>query len=269
MVEVNQSTAAPVTEVYPDLPTLTKAVADKLLSTLKRTVEEDGEAHVALTGGGPGIGVLKAAAELVTSGEASGFEPAWANVHIWWGDERLLPEDDAERNDKQAHDALLNLLVADYGLPEENIHPMPTSEDAATPEAGAEMYAEELKAHGPAGGGDGLSLPQLTVHLLGVGPDGHINSLFPGKQALQVSGQPVTSENSAPAELGPPMRVSLTFDAVHTARRVWLITAGESKAEAVSKAFAEETPVEEIPSKNARGAAETIWHIDQAAAAQL
>ncbi|WP_146341571.1 6-phosphogluconolactonase [Nesterenkonia sp. NBAIMH1] len=269
MLHVKEHAAVPATDIYADLTELTHSVASKLLSTLRSTVEDEGFAHVALTGGGPGIGVLKAVAEHLASEEGSRTAPDWSRVHIWWGDERLLPGGESDRNDQQAREALLDALVAHHGLPEENIHAMPTSEDAANPEAGAEMYAQQLQAHAPAGGSNGLALPKLAVHLLGVGPDGHINSLFPHKDALHVTGQAVTSEDDAPAELGPPMRVTLTFDAIHSAERVWLVTAGDSKAEAVSKAFDEDTPVEEIPSKNARGIGETVWHLDRAAASRL
>ncbi|WP_022872229.1 6-phosphogluconolactonase [Nesterenkonia alba] len=266
-VQVNTATAEPVTEIFEDQQQLADSVAAKLLTVIKQTVDEEGAAHISLTGGGPGIAVLRSVAALLRTGHAE--EPAWAAVHFWWGDERLLPEDDPDRNEKQARDALLDLLVDDFGLPPENIHPVATSEEAATPEAGAEMYAQQLQAYSPTGGISGLHLPQFAVMLLGVGPDGHINSLFPGKQTLQASGRTTVGEEDAPSELGPPLRVTLTFDAVHTARRVWLVTAGESKTEAVTRAFAEDTPVEDIPARNARGAHQTVWHLDRAAAAGL
>lgn len=264
-VQINAQTADPAIETFDQHEALTEAVAEKLLALLVEETTRREAVHIALTGGGTGIGVLEAIARLLAAGTAG---PDWTKVQIWWGDERLLPESDADRNDQQAFDALLSSLISDAGLPESNVHPIPTSEDAANPDAGAEMYAHELEVAAE-GEINGLQIPPFAVMLLGVGPDGHINSLFPGKDSLQVSGRTTVGEYDAPAELGPPLRVSLTFDAVHTAERVWLVTAGESKQEAVRRAFSGETPVEELPAKNARGARETVWHLDSAAAATL
>lgn len=269
-LQINTATADPKIEVLADRPAVTRAIAEKLLGVLAEAVEQRGAAHVSLTGGGAGIATLEAVAELLRAGS-----PAldWSKVFIWWGDERLLPEGDAERNVTQARGALLDYLVAEHGLPEENICPMPTSEEAAHPEAGAQIYAQKLETHSPEHGIEGpngkLMMPQFDVMLLGVGPDGHINSLFPDKDALAVTGQATTGESDAPAELGPPMRVTLTFDAVHTARRVWTAVTGKDKAEAAASALADGVDVSAYPAANARGAEETIWHLDEAAAAEL
>ena len=117
------------------------------------------------------------------------------------------------------------------------------------------------------GSRSGLALPRFAVILLGVGPDGHIASLFPGKESLGVTGRTTVGEEDSPKP--PPPRVSLTFDAIHTAERVWTVVTGQDKAEAAKLALQEDTSVEEIPAKNARGAAETVWHLDEAAASQL
>ncbi|GAA1803800.1 6-phosphogluconolactonase [Nesterenkonia flava] len=269
-IEINPAAAAPRTEFFDDKDALTAAVARKMLAVLRETSEADGVVHVGLTGGGAGIGALSALGALLREGASA---PDWGRVHFWWGDERLLPARDPERNDHQAREALLDFLVAEHGLPEENIHPMPTSEEAAHPAAGAEMYAQQLEVHAssedaaPAGGASALKMPGFALMLLGVGPDGHINSLFPGKAALHAEGAATVGEEDSPKP--PALRVSLTFDAVHTAARVWTVVAGEDKAEAVAKAFAETTPVEEIPARNARGTLETVWHIDAAAASRL
>lgn len=270
-LEVNQHTAAPSTEISEDKQAVTGSIAQKLLPVLKQAADDAGIVHVSLTGGSAGIAVLEALAELVRRGDES--VPTWESVHFWWGDERLLPAGDQDRNETQARAALLDYLVAEQGLPETNIHPMPTSEQAANPEAGAMMYAQELEACAPECGIDSphgpLNIPQFEVVLLGVGPDGHINSLFPGKDSLQVTGRSTTGEEDAPAELGPPLRVTLTFDAVHTAKRVWTGVTGGDKAEAAAQALAADPDVNRVPAANARGLGETIWHLDTAAAAQL
>lgn len=257
--------AAPRTEVFAEKDQLVSVVAERLLAVLVDAAREHGEAHAVLTGGSAGIAVLAQVAELVAR---PGTEtPSWRQVHFWWGDERLLPSDDPERNAQQAHDALLDALIAEHGLPEENVHRMPTSEDAADPEIGAEMYATELQGHAADGSQDGLALPRFDVLLLGVGPDGHVASLFPGKAALEVTETTTTGEDSSPKP--PPQRISLTFPAIHSAQRVWMVVSGADKAEAAAQALTPDTVVAEIPAVNARGTRETIWHLDRAAASQL
>lgn len=254
-------------EIFDGVDALAEGIASKLLTVVQQTLDAEGIAHISLTGGGAGITTLRKAAELMRRDSAA--VPDWSAVHIWWGDERLLPIGDAERNETQARQSLLDQLVADHGLPEENIHPMPSSEDAAHPEAGAQMYARQLEQFAPAAGISGLAVPPLAVMLLGVGPDGHINSLFPGKNSLRVTGQSTTGEEEAPEQLGPPLRVTLTFDAVHTARRVWTGVAGADKAQAAARALGPNAEVSQVPAAAARGAQETVWHLDRAAAAEL
>ncbi|GAB3188746.1 6-phosphogluconolactonase [Nesterenkonia suensis] len=256
--------AEPRTELFDDKEALCRTVARKLIEVLHHSVQRDGAAHVALTGGGAGIGTLAAAAELFRAGEAEHLD--LAAVHFWWGDERLVSAGDPARNAQQADEALLDLLVADHGLPGGNIHRMPATGQASTPEAGAQRYAEQLAAHAPDGGHRGLPLPRFTVILLGVGPDGHVASLFPGKASLEAVGRTTVGEEDSPKP--PPPRVSLTFEAIHSADRVWLVVSGQDKADAVHLAAQDATTVTAVPAKNARGTQETVWHVDQAAAAQ-
>lgn len=260
--------SSPTVEIFADRPAVADAVATRLLGLLRKTVSADGIAHVSLTGGGAGIAALSAvAAQTQHSAEA----PDWSRVHFWWGDERLLPDRDDERNETQAWDALLSYLVNEHGLPPENIHPMPTSEQAADPEVGAQIYAQELESCSPAGGIQGphgqLNMPQMTVVLLGVGPDAHINSLFPGKETLSVIGKTTAGESDSPKP--PPMRVTLTFDAVQSAHRVWLVTAGADKAPAVARSLSTAADIINHPAAGAQGTEETVWFLDQAAAANI
>lgn len=264
-VDVNPEAATPRTEIYSDRDTVVRTVAERLLAVLVDEIHEHGVAHAALTGGGAGIAVLEQLREL--AGTPGAEKPEWSKVHFWWGDERLLPAEDGERNAEQAAEALTDDLVAEHGLPPENLHPMPSSEDAANPQVGAEIYAEQLSAFAGEVTRSGLAIPRFAVILLGVGPDGHIASLFPGKESLGVTGRTTVGEDDSPKP--PPPRVSLTFAAIHTAERVWTVVTGEDKAEAAQKAFQESTTVEEIPAKNARGSAETIWHLDRSAAGKL
>lgn len=260
---------APQVRTSADRPAVARLVARQLIRALRETVEAEGIAHVSLTGGGAGIATLEAVAGLVRHSPSAC--PEWSRVHFWWGDERLLPDRDAQRNEVQARDALLDALVAEGELPEQNIHPMPNAEQAADPATGAAIYAQALQRHAPPGGirspHGQLEMPPLAVMLLGMGPDGHINSLFPGKDSLEVTGRPTTGEPDSPKP--PPLRVTMTFDAVKTARRVWLVVTGEDKADAAARALAPGADPRQYPAADARGLQQTIWYLDQAAASRL
>jgi len=237
--------------VHPDAEVLAEAVAARLLTRLVDLQSVQETVHVVLTGGTVGIASLAAVA-------ASPVRRAvdWSTVHLWWGDERFLPTGAPDRNETQARAALLDALD---GLPAQNVHPMPApGPGVATPEDSAAAYARELAAHAPEGAG----LPRFDVVLLGMGPDGHVASLFPGHDALGAGGT-VVGVHGSPKP--PPLRTSLTFDALRSAVEVWLIVAGAEKSPAVQQAF-EGAPVEEIPAVSAVGQHATLWLLDLPAA---
>lgn len=271
------STSTRAVVVHPDAETLAHAVAARLLTTLLDRLSVQETAHVVLTGGTVGIKSLAAVAEspLVDAVD-------WSAVHLWWGDERFLPDGDAERNETQAREALIDKLA---GLPAANVHPMPApgTSGVSTPEESAAAYSAELARFAPSVGADDSSgaegegaaagtgpavlhsrpaVPSFDVVLLGMGPDGHVASLFPGHDALDAAGT-VVGVHGSPKP--PPQRVSLTFDAIGAAREVWLVVAGAEKAPAVERALAA-VPREEIPAGWARGTARTLWLLDLPAA---
>ena len=129
-------------------------------------IAQRGVAHVVLTGGTLGIGLL---ASLASSPLAGLID--WTSVHVWWGDERFVGARDADRNEGQAQEALLGNVP----LPEENIHRMGSSDDFGSAEEAATAYTAEVAAHGS---------PTWDVLLLGVGPDGHVASLFPDTPSI-------------------------------------------------------------------------------------
>lgn len=241
--------------VHPDAEVLAQATAARLLVALVDAQSHRAPLHVVLTGGTVGIRTLAAVA-------ASPVRDAvdWTQVHLWWGDERFLPDGDADRNETQARDALLTALAD--ALPAENIHAVPALDTlVTTPEAAAEAYAAELARFAP----EGSDVPAFDVLLLGMGPDGHVASLFPEHPALAAQGA-TTAVHGSPKP--PPLRVSLTFDAIRAARQVWVVAAGAEKAPAVASALASD-PVETTPAAGALGAERTLWLVDAAAAAQL
>lgn len=240
--------------VHPDKEVLAQAAAARLLTRVLDVQSVRSPVHVVLTGGTVGIATLAAVA-------ASPLVPAvdWSAVHLWWGDERFLPDGDPDRNETQAREALLDGLVAGHGLPAANVHAMPGPTSVATPEEGAAAYAATLAEHA-AGGTDGV--PAFDVLLLGMGPDGHVASLFPGHEGLAAQGT-TTGVHGSPKP--PPERVSLTFDAIRAAREVWVVAAGAEKADRVAAALAGD-PVSEVPAAGAVGQARTLWLLDLEAA---
>ena len=237
--------------VHPDAGVLAEAVAARLLTSLIDLQSHRFPLHVVLTGGTLGIASLRAVA---TSPVRDAVD--WSGVHLWWGDERFLPDGHADRNETQAREALIDALGD--ALPAANVHPMPAlSDDVPTPEMSATLYAQELAAAGS---------PAFDVLLLGMGPDGHVASLFPGHQALGAQYAPTVAVHGSPKP--PPLRVSLTFEAIRAAREVWVVASGAEKADAVASALGGAS-VTVTPAAGALGTERTLWLVDVAATAAL
>lgn len=242
--------------VHPNQDVLAAAAAARVLTTLIDLQSESAPIHWVLTGGTVGIGTL---AQIAQSPVVSAVD--WSQVHIWWGDERFVPAGDGDRNEVQARAALLDFLTAECGLPEENIHVMagPGMGGIETAEQAARAYNEELAAFAP----DGKDVPEFDLLLLGMGPDIHVASLFPGHPGLEVTGVAATGVQDSPKP--PPTRVSLTFEAINEAKRVWIVAGGAEKADAV-RAVLDNAPVAEAPAAGVAGTQETLLLLDAASA---
>ncbi|MBO3093532.1 6-phosphogluconolactonase [Cellulomonas dongxiuzhuiae] len=239
--------------VHPDAEVLAAATAARLLTRLVDLQSHRSPVHVVLTGGTVGIAALRAVA-------ASPVRDAvdWTGVHLWWGDERFLPDGDPDRNETQAREALVDALGD--ALPAGNVHAIPAlSDDVPDGETSARRYAAELRAHAA----DSGLAPRFDVLLLGMGPDGHVASLFPGRSSLFEASSMVVAEHDSPKP--PSERVSLTFPLIRSAREVWVVAAGAEKAPAVARALAGDD-VRTTPAAGARGTERTLWLLDLAAA---
>jgi 6-phosphogluconolactonase len=249
---------SPRVVVVPDDKLLAETVAARTITAVLDAQAERGTAHVVLTGGTIGIAVLASIAA------APGRDAVdWSNVHIWWGDERFLPAGHADRNETQARDALLGVLTLDPA----KVHVMaPSGGDFDDDvDAAAADYARELV---DAADGDAWA-PAFDVLMLGVGPDGHIASLFPGLPGIGVTNEGAIGVTNSPKP--PPSRISMTLPVLSGARQVWLVAAGSGKAEAVAAALAVDLPPGEqrLPAGQVRGLEATLWLLDRAAAAGL
>ncbi len=237
----------PRIEVHDSAPSLATAVAGELLTRLADVQASGSEPQVALTGGGIAEAVHAEIARLSAASEVD-----WSRVVVWWGDERFVAPDSEERNALGA----VRVLSA-VGLDPDKVHQMPSTADAPDVAAGAEAYAATFEAH---------AADELDVVMLGVGPDGHVASLFPGYPQLDADADVVPVTDSPKP---PPERISLTFGALSRARSVWFLVSGDGKAEAVARALAEGTDRHDCPAAGVRGSEETIWFLDREAASRL
>ena len=166
--------ATPQVIIYADADLLAKAVAARLVTRLVDISAARGHASLVLTGGGIGTQVL---AELAAAPARDAVD--WQHTDIWWGDERFVPTGDPDRNETGARTALLDHVDVDPG----RVHAMPGPDgpDGDDPEAAADRYAGWLRA--AATPADHGGFPAFDILLLGIGPEGHIASLFPGLPA--------------------------------------------------------------------------------------
>jgi 6-phosphogluconolactonase len=234
-------------EVHDSADAMAGAVAGELLTRLADLQAAGTEPNIGLTGGTIAETIHREVARLTP-----GFEVDWTRVGIWFGDERFVAADDPDRNAGQARAAFLDAVGAT------RVHEMPSSDEAGTVEEAAELYSRTVREHG-AGGFD--------ILMLGIGPDGHVASLFPGHPALGTTDAIAVGVHDSPKP--PPLRVSLTFEALQRADAVWFVASGESKAEAVSRALADEGTVTETPARGVSGTTETLWWLDREAASLL
>ena len=229
------------TKIWPTSDELAQAIADRVVVRLAEIQQSGRTPSIVLTGGTIAI----KAYEHIEAGDVD-----WTAVDFYWGDERFVPTGHADRNDQQARDAFLTRL----GVPEERIHAMPAHGCELSMAEAADEYATTLPSE------------PFDLVLHGVGPDGHIASLFPGFPQVHETVRRAVEVLDSPKP--PPQRISLTYPALNHATTVWFLVSGEGKAEAVARALGGATP-DEIPAAGAHGTDDTVWLLDADAASTL
>lgn len=234
--------------VHPTRPSLADAAAARLVVALVDAVAARGVAHVSMTGGSMGSEIVRSLAA-----EPARHAVDWGRVHVWWGDERYLPAGDPDRNDTQNDEAGLTSLGLDPG----HVHRVAGPDASDSVEASAQAYADALHAAGSGA---------FDVMVLGVGPDGHVASLFPHHPAAATTGSPTVAVHDSPKP--PPTRVSLTRECLERSREVWFLVSGTDKADAVRRGV-EGSPFAETPAAHVHGEERTLWLLDADAATGL
>ncbi len=179
----------------------------------------------------------------------------WARVVVLWGDERFVEAESEERNDAQAFEDLLSHVPV---LPA-GVHRMPSTRDADDVHRAAAQYGLEVRHLLADETHEG---PAFDLVMLGIGEDGHVASLFPDQPPPADS---VIGVDDAPKP--PPERISMGYDLLNRARRVWFVATGEEKAEAVRASVLRDPS--ELPAARVRGTDDTRWYLDEAAASRL
>ncbi len=230
-----------------DAEAVAARAAEEISRRLDGALRERGSAHLALSGG-------------TTPGRTyellAGSPVPWSDVDVWFADERCVGPEDPESNYRLASERLLDAAA----VPEERVHRMMGE---LGPGPGAAAYADELRGHLPIEDGD---LPVLDVVVLGIGPDGHIASLFPGASSLQApEGEICLGVEDSPKP--PPERITLSLQVLRTARSCLLLATGAGKADAVDAMLGE--PSRHVPASLLRRERLTVIADDLASPAPL
>jgi 6-phosphogluconolactonase len=230
-------------EVLPDSAALARHVAEWMTAA---ALAANGPLRVSLSGGS----TPKALYGLLASDEFRDRFP-WRRVSWYWGDERFVPYDHPESNYRMTREAML----AKAPVPPENIHSVPAD---GTPEDAARRYERTLQE---AYGATALdpARPLFDVTLLGLGPDGHTASLLPGDPVLEERKRWV----AVVAHGRPEVRITMTYPAIESSRRVAFLVAGRDKASILRAIRAGDS---QVPAARVRPRGELFWFVDSAAA---
>lgn len=230
----------PIVNRFKDSNSIAIQVAEDLRSFISAKLESQDRVDVAVTGGTLGIATLAAASQL----DFSNFD--LNRLHIWWGDERFVASDHSDRNALQAWNAWFSKI----DIPKVNLHEFPSADHGLDLFQAASNFNDSFEASGVV----------FDLMLMGMGPDGHIASLFPG-HSVGTGVTSVEAESDSPKP--PPQRLTFSYGVINQAREIWFTVAGSDKAEAVATVFGEHPT--ELPAGRVSGKEKTVWYVDQTA----
>jgi 6-phosphogluconolactonase len=230
-------------EVLADPSAVAERVAERFLTRIEAAQAAGRTPHIALTGG-----TIARLVHQQIADRAADRPIDWTKVVFWFGDERFVEAASPDRNVHQAREDFLDRVGATQ------VKEVPSTETAASVAAAAAAYGTRMRAEGA---------DEFDLVMLGMGPDGHVASLFPGYPQLEVDDTIAVAITDSPKP--PPERVSLTFGALNRSRAVWFLVEGAEKAAATQRAWAFEGSVSETPARGISGPSVT-WFVDEAAA---
>lgn len=233
----------PEIKVFPDSAAVTREAAERVADAARRAIDEAGRFSLALSGGSTPRPVYELLAQ-----EPLRSQIAWQKVEIFFGDERCVPPDSPQSNFHMASEAMLSKLP----IPPANVHRMRGEID---PNQAAIEYGQMLKEKFGDGG--------LDLVLLGMGPDGHTASLFPGTEALH------ETHHRCVANFVPKLnawRITLTLPFLNRCRDVMFLVAGADKAPMVARVLEGPPDAEPLPVQLIRPTGRLIWLLDAPAA---
>jgi len=217
--------------LYADAAELSEEVTVQILAAIEKGLKLKSQFHLVLTGGTLGVQISEA---LVN--EFNADPDGFAGLHIWWSDERFVPADSVERNAFPFHGTVINNKVV--------IHEALASDVAKSIEEAVADYDLALEN------------VDIDLNILGLGPDGHVASLFPGIADVD-DHRRIFAITDSPKP--PAVRVSFTMSLINSAEEVWIVAAGESKADAVTKIIEGDLS---IPASYVRGNSHTRLIVD-------
>jgi 6-phosphogluconolactonase len=242
----------PHIEIFPDRDSLAHAAAAHFVQSAISAIAQRGVFTVALSGGS-----TPRASYSLLAGEPYRSQVEWGKIHFFWGDERCVPPDHPDSNYRMASEALLSRVP----VPPEHVHRM----QGENPDAGAAAAAYEREIRGVFGGAD--DLPKFDLVLLGLGPDGHTLSLFPGSAALADDGKLVVANW---VEKFKAWRITMTARLVNHAACVLFDVQGADKAAPLNEVLYGPSVPTTYPAQLIRPVqGESYWFVDQKAAKLL
>lgn len=246
-----------VLRILEDPQAVAFAAASALVTRALDAIAARGRFTVALSGGDTPLRFYSALAARIEAGAPGANAVAWDQVHVFWGDERAVPPDHPDSNYRAAH----GLLLAHLRVPDANVHRI---EAELEPGEAAATYEEVLRRQFGLGPG---AWPVFDLIFLGLGPDLHTASLFPGSAALDERERLVVAAWSPSVDAH---RITLTPPVINHARAVMFLVTGGEKATALRRVLETEPDPMRRPAQVVRPVdGELIWLVDRAAAAEL
>ena len=225
---------------FSTLDELSHAAAAAIAELSAAAISQRGRFAIALSGGGTPRMLYQILAKEFRE------KIDWKHVHLFWGDERYLPQDDPASNFRMAKETLLNQL----DIPGENMHAIPTG--FPNPAKAVEEYSRELEVFF---GTD----PDFDLILLGLGSDGHTASIFPATP-IEATGQGLAIVTQSP--IPPSIRVSLTMNVLNQARNVFFLVAGPEKRGILDAVLADEgNPSSPYPAARVKPKGKLVWFV--------